>query len=529
MRATSPRHRLDQSRLVSDLSEPKTSSEIDWPPTLRAELEVAPTPRRAWYLTIGPAYLTIFVWAPFFDPLWRHDLTAAGLAWLAGTAIVSVLLCFGLFYYPAAMRGFRTGRKLGVVAASTFGTTGSDWLTGIVLAGAEVVWFAVAIDYGIQSTLLGLVAGGLLPPGVLAGWPVGPAILRGPLVLCLAVFWIFITGMSSMLRLTSVIGALMKVYSPVALTLLTITAIWVLPGVSSFQSGEAISSRAVRPYPPHLSTIPIITGFFSMVGLMSVEWGAASARRRDVVVGGLVGIVLAGCWTALMSLLVVAGAVGRLRAAHPVDAATAAAAPVLSFRWAVANGIGGGAAAVILILFGLAALAPACFSSFVFIRKLFARWPGITRITWGWIGCTLAFFLVVTSWPGRLEAVDHMMGLVFAPAVGAIVGDHLSRRGQWPGIRRGLHIPGLIAWAGGLAARLVLDMLAQRGALPAPSLTASPVAGFLVAALAYAVMARLGLESPAVPIEMFPAGSGEVPAAVGGAADGTAGSSDGPV
>ena len=513
---------------MSDLSEPKTPPELDWPPTLRAELDVTPPPRRPWYLTIGPAYLSIFVWAPFFDPLWRHDLTAAGLAWLAGTAIVSILLCFGLFYYPAAMWGFRTGRKLGVVAASTFGTTGSDWLTGIVLAGAEVVWFAVAIDYGIQSTLLGLVAGGLLPPGVLAGWPVGPAILRGPVVLCMAVFWIFITGMSSMLRLTGVIAALMKVYSPVALTLLTITAIWVLPGVSAFQSGEAISVRSIHVYQTHLSTLPIVTGFFSMVGLMSVEWGATSARRRDVVMGGLFGIVLAGCWTALMSLVVVAGAVGRLRAAHPVGAATAAAAPVLSFRWAVANGIGGGAAAVILILFGLAALAPACYSSFVFIRKLFARWPRITRVNWGWIGCTLAFFLIVTSWPGRLEAVDHMMGLVFAPAVGAMAGDQLSRRGQWPGVRRGLHLPGLIAWSAGLAARLVLDLLAQRGALPAPSFTGSPVAGFLVAALMYAVMARLRLEMPAVPIETFPAASGEVPVAVGGARDGTAGSSDGP-
>ena len=86
---------------------------------------------------------------------------------------------------------------------------------------------------------------------------------------------------------------------------------------------------------------------------MSVEWGAASSRRRDVVIGGLAGVVLAGSWTALMSLLVVAGAVGRLHAAHPVDVATATPTPVLSFRWAVANGVGGAAAAVILILFGL--------------------------------------------------------------------------------------------------------------------------------------------------------------------------------
>ena len=48
------------------------------------------------------------------------------------------------------MWGYRTGRRLGVVAASTFGTTGSDWLTGVGLAAAEIVWYAVAIDYAVQ-------------------------------------------------------------------------------------------------------------------------------------------------------------------------------------------------------------------------------------------------------------------------------------------------------------------------------------------------------------------------------------------
>jgi hypothetical protein len=475
---------------------------------------VTPPPRRLWYVAVGPAYLTILIWAPFFDPLWRHDLTRAGLAWLAGSALLAALVCYALFYYPAAMWGYRTGRGLGVVAASTFGTTGSDWLTGVALAAGEIVWYAVAIDYGVQATFLGLVTCGLLPPSVLAYWPVGPALLRNPIVLCTAVFWIFITGLASILRLTAVIGALMKVYSPVALALLTITAIWVLPGLSAFQADEGLATRAVQPLPTHLSAIPIFTGFFSIVGLMSVDWGAASARRRDVVIGGLLGIVLAGTWTATMALLVVAGAIGRLHAAHPVEVTRIAALPVGSFRWAVANGIGGTPAAVILILFGLAALAPACFSSFVFMRKLFVRWPQIRRIHWAWIGCTLAFALIVTSWPGRLEAVDHVMGLVFAPAAGALAGDYVSQRGQWAGVRPGLHPPGLIAWATGVAIRPILEILATSGRLPAPSLISSPIAGFLVAALAYWIMARVGLARPVTAIETFPVGSGEVAALV---------------
>jgi hypothetical protein len=241
-----------------------------------------------------------------------------------------------------------------------------------------------------------------------------------------------------------------------------------------------------------------------MVGLMSVEWGAVASRRRDVVIGGLAGIVAAGSWAAILSLLVVAGAVGRLQAAHPVDAGMAGPTPVLSFRWAVAIGIGGGPAAVILILFGLAALAPACYSAFLFTRKLFARWPGLLRINCGWIGCTAGLALVATGWPGRLEAVDHIMGLVFAPAVGAMAGDRLANRGRWSGVRMGVNPPGLIAWGVGLAGRLVLDDLARRNLLPIPSVSASPVAGFALAALAYALMARRGMERPTVPVETFP-------------------------
>jgi hypothetical protein len=483
-----------------------STSDIDWPPTLRAELDSTPAPRRAWYLTVGPGYLTIFVWAPFFDPLWRHDIRRYGLFWLAASAIVAAVLCYGMFYYPAAMWGYRTGRRLGVMAASTFGTTGSDWLTGVGLAVAEIVWYAVAIDYAIQATFLGLVTCGLLPSGVLASWPVGPTLLRNPVFLATAAFWIFITGMASLLRLTAVIAALMKVYSPVALALLTIAAFWALLGLSGFPIVEGASEGSGRTFAPHLSAIPMFTGFFSLIGLMSVDWGAAVARRRDVVVGGLTGIALAGSSTAVMALLVVAGAVGRVQSGHPATTVVFPSLPDRSFRWGVIKGIGGTPAAVILILFGLAALAPACYSSFVFVRKLFARWPGIRRVDWMWIGCTIAFVLIATGWPGRLEAVDHVMGIVFAPAAGAMAGDYLRQRGEWAGVRRGIHLPGIVAWASGVAIRLFLDSVATRGRLPVPALTASPIAGFVVAALTYLILSRAGLERPAIPVETFPTG-----------------------
>ena len=56
----------------------------------------------------------------------------------------------------------------------------------------------------------------------------------------------------------------------------------------------------------------MILGFFAMASLTSVDWGAEVRGRRDLVLGGLTGIVLAASWTAGMSLVVVAGTVARL-------------------------------------------------------------------------------------------------------------------------------------------------------------------------------------------------------------------------
>jgi hypothetical protein len=88
-----------------------------------------------------------------------------------------------------------------------------------------------------------------------------------------------------------------------------------------------------------------------------------------------------------------------------------------------------------------------------------------------------------------------------------MAGDWFANHGRWSGVRMGVHPPGITSWGIGLAGRLVLDFLAQCGVLPVPSLLASPVAGFLIAALAYAVMARVGMERPAVPVETFPSGA----------------------
>src|SRR5208337_4080265 len=199
----------------------------------------------------------------------------------------------------------------------------------------------------------------------------------------------------------------------------------------------------VEPCQAHL--FQLMFGGFALSGLMGVEWGMAVSKRRDVRIGGWIGIILAGSFCAVMALLTVAGVLGQSTRGVLQTAGKLPAFP-LSFHWAVLVGIGGIKGGAILSLFGLATLPPGCYSASVFRERISAHWPGIRRRVWTRIGGILAFVLIATSWAGRIEEIFKLMGAIFAPAIGALVADALGQKGQWHGIRRGWNRAGLLAW-----------------------------------------------------------------------------------
>ena len=206
-----------------------------------------------------------------------------------------------------------------------------------------------------------------------------------------------------------------------------------------------------------------------MVGLLSVEWGAASARRRDVVIGGLAGIVLAGSldapWHRSWSWR--ARSAGSTRPIRSMPRRPTPPSTRSDGRWP--TGSAAHPAAAILILFGLAALAPACYSSYVFIAETLRA--------------------VAANPPGRLDVDRLLAGLrpdrdeLARSARGRSTtswgscsrrrsvrwrGTTCSQRGRWAGVRRGVHPPGLIAW--GLRGIGAVDPGSPRTAgAPAPS------------------------------------------------------------
>lgn len=519
-----------------DGSENITGSTLTLPPILRAEQKSPPLARGPWYLTIGPAYFGLFVWAPFFESLWSSDLTRFPLLGLIAIAIFASLLSFCLLYLFPAMWGFQTGRPLGIVAASTFGTVGSEWITGVAVGLAGIVWYAVAINYAVDTTLLGLNACGLIEAGSLLPWKLGLIDIKSPVYLGTALFWIYITGTAGLWKLPGVVVALMRVYSPVALLLLTATALWMLPGIGTFRP-----ETAARIVPSggfggrgggHWSIVQVVTGFVAIAGLASVDWGARAQRRRDVVLGGMTGVALAAACTAIMSLVVIAGAVARVSsegikyysvgddiylvspnafvAANRIEwyQTNLGGSLRFSFRWAVYYGIGGIPGGVILTLFGLAALAPACYAAWVYGQKLSTHWPRLGQSGWTWIGGAIALVMGATSCVNRLDWIFVVMGLLFAPAVGAMAGDWLRQWGDWAGVRLGVNRAGIIAWVAGVGIALAFEVgqldADRYGTLilhDSPWWYSSSICGFIASLIYYWLLAGLGRELPAVPVD----------------------------
>jgi hypothetical protein len=110
----------------------------------------------------------------------------------------------------------------------------------------------------------------------------------------------------------------------------------------------------------------------------------------------------------------------------------------------------------------------------------------------------MAWLLITTAWADRGDVIAEGMGLVFAPALGAMAGDCLRQRGGWAGIRHGVNLPGVVGWAAGLA---LSSASRTWGNVPGTVwgwLPPAPIAGFLTAALVYWLLAGVGLERPSI-------------------------------
>jgi cytosine permease len=457
-----------------------------------------------WYRGIAPAYLNLFIWAPFFDQLWAGRQVQSGIPWLFVDAILGSLICFGL-YLTAASWGLSARKPLLVVASSTFGATGAEWLCGVAVAIAGVALYAIGINFGVDATLLGLRTCGLIDESGLAAWRAGPFVLKSPVFLGTAFFWVYITRLAIMMRLSGVLVALMKVYAPIALLLLTATAIW---GVSStWAKAHAIASGAsgvgsapIQNYTGG-SALTMMVSYFALSALLSVDWGAAVGGRRDILRAGLPCVLGAAAWTSIMSLVVVNNTAQWLGDGGPLAENSSVGPMPMSFRWALSQGrelYPPGASTAILVLFGLAAVAPAVSSLAKYSDGIGARWTAL-RPRWSTlIACPISLVLIVSFQVDHLGPIYRTMGALFAPVLGAMAGDLLGRNQARIVFRSGINPAGIVAWAAGCSVAAALEMTTPLQPDVIAALRPGSICGFLTSAIAYLVLSLFG--SGAVPL-----------------------------
>ncbi len=389
-----------------------------------------------------------------------------------------------------------------MVAASTFGAAGSEWLCGIAIALAAVVWYAVAINFAVDSTLLGLRACGLIIPAGVASWPLGPLEIKSPVFLGTALFWVYITRQAIRMRLPGVVVALMKVYSPIAVLLLAATAVWRLHLLWSVPGGSGpaalLASSSSAQGQPHEAALPLMVGFFAMSGLLSVDWGAAVRSRRDFFLAGIPCVLATAAFSSIMSLLAVLETTNLLATAGSSLSAGRLDPLPFSFRWAVYEGrdtFPPGAAATILILFGLAALAPAVASLNKVSESVSIHWPTFTPRGASAIVGLVALFLMGTFQVDRLGPIFTAMGTLFAPVLGAMTGDLTRRVERGPTIRNGLNPAGILAWAAGFAVAASLAALTSIRPQSSIWLEQGSIYGFVVSACIYRLLAGVASAS----------------------------------
>ncbi len=459
----------------------------DWPPSFKAALETPPVERRGWQRSLAPQLIGLFLWIAYFDQIPREVLGTGGMAWPVLGAALAGLLCYLLLYRTPALWGMTTGRPLSVVATSTFGVNGATWVPGLLLAGAGVVWLAVATHESTALSLRGMVLVGLLDPKYLQA---ARGTIPGFLFLVTSFLWCLSAALVGR-YLVRVIAALMNVFAILPAMILAVTTILAFKGLRGYHAAETLSLASSDVFRAGtvaaLITVQFIFSFFATAGLSAADWGTVAPDARDVRSGGWVGVAFASWIVATLAILTTAGAQTR--------GVRGAATVALSYHEALETLVRGRTAGALLLILGLSALAPACYAAHIFSLRLNETWHRPGRTTWTVLGVASAWLLVAIGWVDRLFDVFSLIGGLVAPAVGALSADYVKSRGVWPGPRRGENLPGLVAWALGSLVGIA-PLLGRLADIPRlASIEPAAVLGFLAAFASYLILATLGMES----------------------------------
>lgn len=437
--------------------------------------------RAPWYKNTAPTYAGIFLWFVFWQEAANAPnaggLLSHGVGWALLSLVLAAVICHALFYLVPGLLGMQTGLPLYIVGTSTFGVQGGFILPGFLMGVLQFGWLGVNTYFSSQA----LAAMIPIPAKIImVVWGV------------LAAF-VGLKGIQYVARVAT--------YLPlIPLTVLLILLAKTAGGLGSFDPQQFVElhQKTVADVPAALSAFGVlafmltyVVGFFATAGAAGVDFGLNNRDKKDVQMGGLVGIALAIVVTAGISLLAVAGAYGKPELSQQLAAngkvVLQSASP--EFMKAVLPKSAG----VVLFLLALAAFPPACFSSFIAANSFKTTLPQVNPFVSVGIGAAVSILLAVTGWAGKAIIVFQIIGASFGPICGAMMVDYLLAGGKWAGPRAGFNPAGWLSWALGFIV----------GILPTLKLAdvpAAPVVAFIIGAVVYYLAAKMGMLSKTLPL-----------------------------
>ncbi|MGD1084659.1 MAG: cytosine permease [Verrucomicrobiota bacterium] len=459
-----------------------------------------PEKRAPWYANTAPTYAGIFLWFVFWQDAvnapqqTEHGMISSaggmlsqGVGWALLSLVLAAVVCHTFFYLVPGLLGMKTGLPLYIVGTSTFGAQGGFLMPGFLMGVLQFGWVGVNIFFSSQllASCLALANIHVPPRGIMVAW----GLLAG---------FMGIKGIQYVAKVATYLPLI-----PLAILLLLLAKTAGTIGDFDPQKFIALHQSLAPNAPAALSSFGVlafmmtfVVGFFATAGAAGVDFGSNSRDKKDVQMGGLVGVALAIIVTAGISILVVAGTYGS----PEFSAAAVAAAPktnppslIILQTPDLITVLRHRSAGVMMFLLALSAFPAACFSAFIAANSFKTTLPKVNPFLSVGIGTVVSIVLAITGLAGKAIIVFNIIGASFGPICGAMLVDYLLAGGEWTGPRAGFNPAGWLAWLAGF----VVGILPILNIYQVP---AAPVAAFLVGAVVYFVCAKIGLQSQVVPL-----------------------------
>lgn len=463
------------------------------PDFLASASPVPKSGRGAWSTNIAPGYAGVMLWFTFWFGLTACCNSGAGAIFSHGYMLpilglaLAALCCFVFYYAVLGVMGMRTGLPLYIVGTSTFGAKGGFFLPGLLMGLLQFGWLAVNTYWSSKAVMAVFDNPPLiLEKGVMIGWGALAALL----------------GLGGINKMAKVVGK----FHWIPIISLIILAVYSIPHIRHFDPqamielhkslnpgiGTALTGSAIV-----FAIMTYVIGFFATAGAAGVDFGSGARDKRDVFMGGIVGIFGAMVFAGGLAALVVAGAYGNPEVVTQIKATANSADPAslgdlcnMSFGL-IKIILGTTFGKIVCLLLAIAAFPSACFSSLIAansIKTVLPKFPPFISVG---IGAVIAIVLAISGYAANLGGIFGLIGASFGPVCGAMAVDYMMSGKRWSGPRAGFNAPGWMAWGLGF----IVGIMPQFGF----EYPIAPLWAMVVGGVVYYLGAKFGLENKVLP------------------------------